>query len=611
MRYGLTIAALVIALNPACESQKRSLDASLGRDSSSTSFDASAGADGPSGADISLHSDNGAGSEVYASTDSVPGVDTVTASDGGTAEDAALDPNPVDAANVDAANVEAPDAPSSTPAIDSAVADGERYDLLGAGPLLLLSPASLDFGSNIGIDTISASQTLTVTNTGDVDALALSVVREDTAANVGGAAAFPYTTSCTAVLAAGASCQIFVKFAPTIAGDLSASFTVIDGATGNPTASSPRSVVTGVAGAPIPPFPDCGGRVFVFSDTVVGKTSTISCRIQNSGASDRSVDGLTFQATRPFAVGSNDCPAALAPGSSCIVNVVFAPTAKGSVLGTFTVTTNNVGAANANLKGTGLGVVEIVELDNGVVADPQPYDFGQVAVGSTSDKVVTLAVYVRAPVGNISVTGTFGAPEAFALSDVDTITDLTIGDTSVGAVAGCDSDVPAKVDEGIPSCYKLVSFKPQARTRQYGTITATSGTGTNDTATVEGTGSGPISISPSPADFEDLAVGATGLVTLTVANGGPAQMKTFSLTITGPNADEYSVKQEDLTASVLGAKGSGTDHATVVVAFKPAAVVAATATLSVTGMTCDASGNPVESETKAVALLGNGTRGAE
>lgn len=110
-----------------------------------------------------------------------------------------------------------------------------------SGPLVL-TPITLTFASQT-VGTQSAAQAITLQNPGQVDVT--GVVISVTGTN---ASSFTETNTCTATLAAGASCQVNVVFAPQSAGTATASISVASSA-----ADSPQMVTlngTGAAGAP-------------------------------------------------------------------------------------------------------------------------------------------------------------------------------------------------------------------------------------------------------------------------------------------------------------------------------------------------------------------------
>jgi hypothetical protein len=99
-----------------------------------------------------------------------------------------------------------------------------------SAPVASLSPASLSFGTQ-ALGTVSAKQSVTVTNTGNA-VLTIGGVYLLPA----GETAFSAYNGCdsTPNLAPGANCSIQVTFSPTVAGPLSASLSINDNAPGSP-----------------------------------------------------------------------------------------------------------------------------------------------------------------------------------------------------------------------------------------------------------------------------------------------------------------------------------------------------------------------------------------
>jgi hypothetical protein len=490
------------------------------------------------------------------------------------------------------------------------------------GTVLSITPPTLDFGT-IGVGTTAGPKVFTVTNTGDADsAAAVSVVKNDSTSSVGGASQFTYTTTCTGVVAVGASCQVVVTFAPTIKGSASATITVTDGAV----ATKPSTVVgialdkpgleiycpsTALAGAPYD-F-SASGSVGA-GGTVVGVASpTVLCVVKNNAASTQASGALTAGATGDFAVATtgNTCTDSLAPGLSCTLQLGFKPTVKGSRTGTLTVTGANGGAANVNLSGTGLGVVELVELGTTCTLTPvpgetsvgytvsgsdctakaQPYDFGQVSVGATSSasKKLTIAVFVRSAVGTLQSAQTVGTPA-----------DFTVG-TPVGncPAAGASVTVGAlPTTNATAYCYYVVDFSPKSKTAKNGSVALTGANGATDSATFTGTGTGPLTIAPSPVAFSTVAVGTSVTITLTVTNNSASTNVTgASYTLAGTNAADFVIIDDQVTNATI-ASGGGTKAMTV--RFIPSATGARTASIAVSGTF------GAVTETASVDLTGTG-----
>jgi len=468
------------------------------------------------------------------------------------------------------------------------------------GAALGMTPPQLDFGT-IGVGTVSATQTFTVTNTGGTATGALSV----TNTGVGGASQFTFTTTCQAALAAAATCQVVVTFKPTIAGSASATFTVTDG-----TVSSPaRTVVgtaldrpgVGIACAPSPAFPD----------TVVGQTSTpVVCTVTNDAASKQGTGAITATPTGDFAVPTNNCTASLDPGLSCTLSVVFKPTAAGARTGTLTVTGANGGAVNQNLTGTGLGIIDIQEFTMPAAGfvptsvDAGNYDFGSVSAGAASATTVVLAVYIRAAVGNLSVAEAFGTPADFALvaGAVDLTWPGTATHQSVGACVATTTTAPT-ASATVPYCTLKVSFTPQTKGAKTGTVTATGADGTTKgTATVKGTAAGPISINPSQVTFSAVAPGTAGPPTiLQVCNNAATQATAAQFAITGTNAGDFAVTLDQVSNATIGA------HACVNLAVSLDIPAAETATAPSATLTVSATvAGATESDTTALVGVATG-----
>ena len=102
-------------------------------------------------------------------------------------------------------------------------------------PAAAVSPSSLTFG-NQAVQTTSAPQTLTVTNSGGA-ALAIT--------SIAASGDFAQTNSCGNSLAAGTNCAITVTFTPTSASARTGSVTITDNAS-----SSPQTVALTGAGVP-------------------------------------------------------------------------------------------------------------------------------------------------------------------------------------------------------------------------------------------------------------------------------------------------------------------------------------------------------------------------
>ncbi|HKM57037.1 MAG TPA: choice-of-anchor D domain-containing protein, partial [Isosphaeraceae bacterium] len=122
---------------------------------------------------------------------------------------------------------------------DNASGSPQTVNLTGTGvataPVAGVSPASLTF-SNQGVGTTSASQPVTLSNTGNValTITSIGIATLDTSAN------FVQTNNCGGSVAASGSCTINVTFSPTATGPLTGTLTITDNSNG--VAGSTQSV---------------------------------------------------------------------------------------------------------------------------------------------------------------------------------------------------------------------------------------------------------------------------------------------------------------------------------------------------------------------------------
>jgi hypothetical protein len=204
------------------------------------------------------------------------------------------------------------------------------------GSLISISPTAVGFGS-VATGATSAAQSVTVTNSG-------SSAAPVTAVSTTGD--FSQTNTCGTSIAAGSSCVVSVKFAPSAAGSRSGNLTI--------TASGITNTVplsgTGVAPGPIlNPNPSS----LSFAGTIVGNTAAAqTVTVTNSGTTAATVSGVT--ASGDYSQ-TNNC-SSLAVGASCTVTVTFKPTTGGTRTGSISIASNaNNSPTVIALTGSGIG----------------------------------------------------------------------------------------------------------------------------------------------------------------------------------------------------------------------------------------------------------------
>jgi hypothetical protein len=463
---------------------------------------------------------------------------------------------------------------------------------------LSLTPATLDFGGVV-VNATSGTKTFTVTNSGQNATGALEVVKTDSTSSVGGGSQFSYTTTCSAALAPNATCSVVVTFAPLQAGAASASITV---RTLDLSTTSQAGTLLGLGLATADLTLSTAGT---FDNTVVGATSpTVTLTLKNTGTT--ASGAITSTVTGDFAIATDNCAAAnLVNNTSCTLVLTFKPTAKGSRTGVITVTSANSGSTNQQLSGTGLGVLELVEMTGttcvagaggtagtinpACTVQAQPYDFQQVSVGSTSTTTLTVAAFIRSNVGTVVSNLVLGTPADFSLAG------------STCPTTNTTTTIAASTDPAKAVCYYLVTFTPTSKAAKTGSLTLTGASGATDTATLAGTGTGPLTISPSPASFQSVGVGSSFTLTLTVTNNSAAtDVTAASYTLTGTNAADFVVVSDAVSGNTITKSGGANPTRTLVIRFVPSSTGAKTATVTVSG-TFGAG-----TETATVTLTGTG-----
>jgi len=210
-------------------------------------------------------------------------------------------------------------------------------------PIAAVAPASLTFGSQ-ATGTTSAAQTVTLSNTGNA---ALTV------ASIAISGDFSQTNNCGSSVTARGSCTISVSFTPTAAGASTGTLTVTDNSNGA-TGSTQTVSLTGTGTTPAP-LAGISPASLTFAATMVNSSANSQAvTLSNTGSAALSVAGIAASAS--FAQ-ANNCGSSVAAGSSCTINVIFAPTKGGSLTGTLTITDNSDNTTGSTqivaLSGTG------------------------------------------------------------------------------------------------------------------------------------------------------------------------------------------------------------------------------------------------------------------
>lgn len=427
-----------------------------------------------------------------------------------------------------------------------------------AAPPVTLSPTSLTFAAT-PVGTTTAAQVVTVKNTGTA---ALTLTSE-TITGTNATSYIKSATTCGTSLAVGATCTVSVAFKPAAAGALTGALSIADSATGSPqtVALSGTGTATTVTLTP---------TSLAFAATPVGSTTAAQVvTVKNTGTVALTLTSETITGTNAtsFIKSATTCGTSLAAGASCTISVAFKPAAGGALTAALSVVDNGAGSPQtATLTGT--GAVPAITLTPASIAFPAT------AVGITSiAQTVTLKNSGTAPLALTSIVMAGTNPTSF----------VEFGTCGTSLAAGA-------------SCSLYVGFKPASAAALSGILTVTdNAAGSPHKVTVTGTGTvaPTLKLSATAINFPTTLHATTSAAqTITLTNSGATTMTLNSITLTGTNPTNFA------ELNTCGATLAPAATCSVFVAFKPAAVAAYKATLSIAD---NGAASP-----QSVALAGSG-----
>jgi hypothetical protein len=343
----------------------------------------------------------------------------------------------------------------------------------------------------------SSTQTLTVSNTGNVPVTIFSAV----------ASGDYLATGCVQNLNPGASCGVRVSFTPTASGTRTGVVTITDS-----TAASPHTFTltgTGVAAAQTITITPSS---LVFADEPVGQTTAAKqIIVTNTGdfpvTFDRIVESGNFRIT------SATCTTLSfrTPPATCTISVVFTPTATGARTGSIVLTDSATGSPQTvSLSGNGLTASTTATLS------PATLSFNNQPVGLASNTQ------------NVVLTNTGNVPINLASA--------TFTGTNPGDFGQTNSCIPGSITP-TRTCIVTVTFTPTATGSRTATLSIADDAGTQ-TVALSGTGTtANVSIGFAPATTMTFQAQATGTTSptqnLVVANNGNEPLTISNIVIAG------------------------------------------------------------------------------
>jgi len=361
---------------------------------------------------------------------------------------------------------------------------------------------------------------------------------------------FSETDNCQKVtVAVGGHCTIQVKFTPTETGSRTGQMTI-----GANVYGGQLTVALSGTGSPAGAVSLTPATV-PFGQVEMGTTSgSLPVAATNSGTTAVPITGIVI--TSPFTIAGNTCgTTTLAAGHACQIQVAFAPTQRGAVAGTLSLT-DGAGTQTVALSGTG-------------AAPP-------------ADSLPTTSLTFPA-----TLNGRLSAAQTAPLSNTGDLP-LTSISISVSGPFQTSNNCGTQL-AGNSSCTLSVIFAPVTAGYQTGTLTVTDAQHTQ-TIALSGTGVQPtvLTVSPSSLTFAALAPGKSSVAqTVTVTNSN--SFAASALTLSAPTP--FSLTQN--TCPVSLAAGAS---CTVGILFQPTTYGTYTGTLPIISPAVD---NP-----SAVALSG-------
>jgi len=249
------------------------------------------------------------------------------------------------------------------------------FDASSPAPVLSLSGNGLAFG-NVVVGS-SKTGTLTISNTGNAPLTVNSIAYPSTA----------FSGSWSGTIAAGASQNVTVTFAPTTAATSNGDITV----NSNDSTSAKTIALSGTGLAQTRIVGISGDMVF--GSVTVNSTSSRTLTITNSGNSALNVSGINY----PPGFSGNWSGGNIAAGASRNVTVTFSPVLAQSYGGTITVNSDRTSGTNTiSASGTGTAV------PTRIIGLPVSLDFGVSPVGGKRLLTLTISNTGNSP---LNVTG--------------------------------------------------------------------------------------------------------------------------------------------------------------------------------------------------------------
>jgi len=403
------------------------------------------------------------------------------------------------------------------------------------GPIVVVDGRRLNFPPQQN-GTTSAPLPLIISNVGSANATLTSILTFGT---------FTQTNNCPGSLAPQASCTAMVTVSPTASGAGSGDIGVVydNGLRTDVFANFTSNPTDG------PLLLSSDGYGLAYGNVLLGTTSLLrTVTVTNSGTSPVTVNPPTLSGTgaSSFAVSANTCSGIqLQPEASCVIGLVFQPTAVGRLAVPLLVTG---GGSSLTIYLVGTGIVSPT-----LSVTPASADLGNLVLGASATQVFQVSNNSAAALTLTSI--------VVGMADGSTQTDFSQQNN-------CPATLASQT-----TCTITVTFAPSTIGLRKGAVSLLVNGGVlNQTLSITGTGLPVLAATPSALTFASTPVGSSSLQSVTLLNQSAAA-QTFTLAATG----SFSINSTSC-ASPLAAGA----QCVVSVAFQPTSAGLQTRSLSAT-----------------------------
>jgi hypothetical protein len=434
-------------------------------------------------------------------------------------------------------------------------AQGDRIQsipLRGSGeepdnPLISFTPSQLNFEEQ-DVGTQTQTQVIEIENIGAVPVTFERVELAGPASRD-----FQATENCTGLpIQPGVTCTIEAVFAPTAVSDRAASLVIQSNTSdrpwvvplrgfGNESAAtgSPEQGFGSAATLGVNPDSVDFGELRVAGANVAPQRVTETITLNNPGSAPIALQELSLggQNVDDFQSSTNCTNYTVAPNSSCIVEITFAPGAAGERVADLRIVSNAPnGIVSVRLGGTGVNAIPRVPR---ITLSPDELTFDAQET-DPNGKIITIrndgAIDLR--VGNIAIAG--NDPNYFALATRDN--SINCANTVLAPGERCDVAIAFR-GSGSDRTAEL-TVASNAPNRIPGVQLIGRGSGTSGGNNSSGGGSGGsgtpqtprISVTPANLTFDT----ANSEAVISVTNNGTADLRLGNIAFTGDNPDSFS-----------------------------------------------------------------------